>query len=61
MENRTKKLSKKKASNLEVQLVKPDDMYLNDIHELDHVAVRVRAEDRDDAILEFMRCTNLYF
>jgi len=56
-----KSYRRKKASNLEVQLDKPNDVYLNDIHELDHVAVRVRAEDRDDAILEFMRCTNYTF
>ncbi|MGE4553015.1 MAG: hypothetical protein AB7D57_07875 [Desulfovibrionaceae bacterium] len=40
---------------------KPDWPHLRDIHELDHTATRVRAEDRDAAILEFMRLTNYDF
>jgi 4-hydroxyphenylpyruvate dioxygenase-like putative hemolysin len=37
---------------------KPSRPYLHNIHELDHVATRVKAEDRAAAILEFMGLTN---
>ncbi len=40
---------------------KPDKAYLKNIKWIDHAATRVRAEDRDDAILEFMRLTNYNF
>lgn len=51
----------KKAKDLHVELTKPDDAYLRNIHELDHVAVRVKSEHRDEAILEFMKYTNYQF
>lgn len=35
--------------------------YLSHIRHLDHMATRVRARDRDAAILEFMRLTNYHF
>jgi hypothetical protein len=40
---------------------KPKRDYLNNIKELDHTATRVRAEDRDAAIIEFMQFTNYNF
>jgi len=40
---------------------KPDLDHLWNIKHLDHAATRVRAEDRDAAILEFMRLTNYDF
>ena len=40
---------------------KPDKPYLKNIFELDHTATRVRAEDRDAAIVEFLRLTNYHF
>ncbi len=40
---------------------KPDWPHLSDIYELDHVATRVRAEERDMAIVEFMELTNYSF
>jgi 4-hydroxyphenylpyruvate dioxygenase-like putative hemolysin len=40
---------------------KPDWSHLKDIFELDHTATRVRAEERDLAILEFMKYTNYHF
>lgn len=40
---------------------KPKRPYLENIHELDHTATRVRAEHRDDAIIEFMRLTEYCF
>jgi 4-hydroxyphenylpyruvate dioxygenase-like putative hemolysin len=51
------------ASDREVDLGlrKPDRQYLAGIGRLDHTATRVRAEDRDAAILEFMRLTNFNF
>ncbi len=40
---------------------KPDRPHLKNIKELDHTATRVRAEERDDAIIEFMLLTNYQF
>ncbi|NYT02867.1 MAG: hypothetical protein GKC10_08960 [Methanosarcinales archaeon] len=42
-------------------LEKPDRDHLRNIRHLDHAATRVRAEERDAAILEFMRLTNYEF
>ena len=41
--------------------VKPDRDYLKNIGPLDHTATRVRAEERDAAILEFIGLTNYDF
>jgi hypothetical protein len=49
------------AKALDLGLVKPDRPYLAGIGRLDHVATRVRAEERDAAILEFMGLTNYHF
>jgi 4-hydroxyphenylpyruvate dioxygenase-like putative hemolysin len=46
---------------LEWHFEKPDFDYLRNIKELDHTATRVRAEDRDAAIIEFMELTNYNF
>lgn len=43
------------------ELKKPDFSHLKHIYELDHTATRVRAKDRDAAIIEFMRLTNYNF
>jgi 4-hydroxyphenylpyruvate dioxygenase-like putative hemolysin len=40
---------------------KPGSAYLSCIHELDHTATRVRALERNDAILEFMNLTSYRF
>jgi len=40
---------------------KPDNPYSRNIKWIDHAATRVRAENRDDAILEFMRLTSYNF
>lgn len=40
---------------------KPDHPFLSNIGRLDHAATRVRAADRDAAIIEFMRLTNYDF
>lgn len=40
---------------------KPAKEHLKNINRLDHTATRVRAEDRDAAILEFMELTNYHF
>lgn len=40
---------------------KPDFEYLKNIKELDHTATRVKAQDRDSAIIEFMKLTNYNF
>jgi 4-hydroxyphenylpyruvate dioxygenase-like putative hemolysin len=39
----------------------PDKDYLENIKELDHTATRVKAQDRDAAIIEFMELTNYTF
>lgn len=49
------------AKTLDRRLVKPDYPFLNDIGRLDHCATRVRAQDRDAAILEFLNLTNYHF
>ncbi len=40
---------------------KPDKKYLENIKMLDHTATRVRAQDRDGAIIEFMKLTDYDF
>jgi 4-hydroxyphenylpyruvate dioxygenase-like putative hemolysin len=40
---------------------KPNRKYLKNIKQLDHAATRVRAQDRDAAIIEFMELTNYNF
>lgn len=42
-------------------LDKPDWPHLHHIGRLDHAALRVRAEDRDQTIVEFMELTNYHF
>ncbi len=49
------------AKNLDITLEKPKKPYLQNIKKLDHTATRVRANDRDKAIIEFMELTNYYF
>lgn len=49
------------AEPLSLGLVKPRDAHLARIGRLDHVATRVRAKDRDPAILEFLALTNYRF
>lgn len=41
--------------------VKPAHPWLGNIHELDHTATRVKAEERDDAIIEFLERTGYSF
>jgi 4-hydroxyphenylpyruvate dioxygenase-like putative hemolysin len=49
------------AQILPGRVAKPSSAYQKNIKELDHVATRVKAEDRDAAILEFMELTNYTF
>jgi 4-hydroxyphenylpyruvate dioxygenase-like putative hemolysin len=49
------------SSPLDWQFQKPDDSAIKNIKELDHAATRVRAEDRDAAVIEFMNLTNYNF
>lgn len=49
------------AEDLHLDLEKPDLTFLGNIGRLDHTATRVRAEDRDAAIIEFMELTNYDF
>jgi 4-hydroxyphenylpyruvate dioxygenase-like putative hemolysin len=46
---------------LDWSIEKPENAYLGNIKELDHVATRVRAVERDAAIIEFMSLTNYDF
>jgi len=46
---------------LDWQMEKPKRDYLKSVKELDHAATRVKAEDRDPAIIEFMELTNYNF
>lgn len=47
--------------DLDWQFEKPVSAYLENIGRLDHTATRVRAEERDEAILEFINLTNYRF
>ncbi|WP_457557995.1 hypothetical protein [Candidatus Harpocratesius sp.] len=49
----------KENDNFSIQ--KPDFIHLKNIDKLDHTATRVRARDRDAAIIEFMKLTNYNF
>ncbi|HNV72353.1 MAG TPA: hypothetical protein PKO06_21775, partial [Candidatus Ozemobacteraceae bacterium] len=49
------------ARMLDRRLVKPEHPCLSDIGRLDHCATRVRAQERDAAILEFLNLTNYHF
>jgi hypothetical protein len=57
--------SSSKSQSLDWNMREPDSSastsYLRNIRWLDHAATRVRAQDRDPAILEFMRLTNYNF
>ncbi|HHS12959.1 MAG TPA: hypothetical protein ENN03_04230 [bacterium] len=49
------------SGNSRTILDKPDWPHLHNIGRLDHAALRVRAEDRDQTIVEFMELTNYHF
>ncbi|NDY58450.1 hypothetical protein G3N56_17085 [Desulfovibrio sulfodismutans] len=49
------------STPLSLDLVKPASAHLANIGRLDHVATRVKAQDRDPAILEFLSLTNYHF
>ncbi len=49
------------AKPLEWKFQKTDGLPARNVKELDHAATRVRAEDRDAAIIEFMNLTNYNF
>jgi 4-hydroxyphenylpyruvate dioxygenase-like putative hemolysin len=49
------------SEDLRWQHKKPEGDHLHKIKELDHTATRVRANDRDAAIIEFMELTNYNF
>ena len=46
---------------IELDVQKPDRDYLKNIGALDHTATRIKAKDRDAAVVEFMRLTNYDF
>ena len=49
------------SAPLDWQFQKPDGSATENIMELDHAATRVRAEDRDAAVIEFMNLTSYNF
>ena len=49
------------SQKLDWKLEKPKSSHLRNIRWLDHAATRVKAQDRNHAILEFMRLTNYNF
>ncbi len=55
------KYASSESKPLDWQFLKPDRSELKNIKHLDHAATRVRAEDRDAAIIEFMDLTNYNF
>jgi len=44
-----------------IEIKKPDFPFLSNIKQLDHCATRVKASERDKAIIEFMKLTNYKF
>jgi hypothetical protein len=56
-----KSYQSKQSDKLNITLEKPKKSYLQNIKQLDHTATRVRATDRDAAIIEFMQLTNYHF
>jgi len=59
--SKQKKYQTEDCSVLDWNLQKPEKDYLKNIGILDHTATRVRAKDRDAAIIEFMELTNYHF
>ena len=55
------KYASKDSTPLNWQFQKTDGSAIKNIKELDHAATRVRAEDRDAAVIEFMNLTNYNF
>ena len=55
------KYASPKSQPLDWQFRKPNRSKLQNVKHLDHAATRVRAEDRDAAIIEFMDLTNYNF
>jgi 4-hydroxyphenylpyruvate dioxygenase-like putative hemolysin len=53
--------SSEESEKIDWNPIKPDFSHLRDIKWLDHAATRVKAQDRDPAILEFLRLTNYNF
>jgi hypothetical protein len=49
------------ATYIKSDVLKPDLPHLGTIFELDHAATRVRAQDRNAAILEFLLLTNYHY
>jgi len=49
------------GGKIHIALKKPKKAFLQNIKQLDHTATRVRAEDRNAAIIEFMKLTNYNF
>ncbi len=49
------------AKQIHIPLEKPNHQYLKQVKQLDHAATRVKAKDRDAAIIEFMELTNYNF
>ena len=49
------------SEDVDVPVTKPERPYLKNIRHLDHAATRLRARDRDKAIIEFMELTNYNF
>jgi 4-hydroxyphenylpyruvate dioxygenase-like putative hemolysin len=50
-----------KSERLPWRPEKPAKRYLRSVRELDHAATRVKAEERDAAIIEFLELTNYHF
>jgi hypothetical protein len=49
------------SSPLDWQFQKPEGSAIKNIKELDHAATRIRAKERDAAVIEFMNLTNYNF
>ena len=59
--NRDRSYAPDGATHITSDVLKPDLPHLGTIFELDHAATRVRAQDRNAAILEFLLLTNYHY
>lgn len=53
--------SEEKIKHLDWEFAKPEKSYLGNIGKVDHAATRVKARNRDSAIIEFLSLTNYNF
>jgi 4-hydroxyphenylpyruvate dioxygenase-like putative hemolysin len=59
--NNNREYTSENSKPINWDIEKPDKNYLQNIYGLDHTATRVKAKNRDAAIIEFLELTNYHF